>query len=99
MRPSPKPDMFAMLRNGTGVSSLFLPSQEERRRVVDLTRRMLLLLAVAMLALMVVAGTALAAAGGKGQRIGGGNFANPYNGKHTATGGGQPNNPNLCGLC
>ena len=70
---------------------------------MDLARRMVLLVAVALMAVMLVAGTALAAPGGNfkgnGQGVGGGNFVNPDNGKHTATGGGQLNNPNLCDVC
>ena len=64
-----------------------------------MVRRMVLLVAAAMLAVMLVAGTALAAPGGNhkgiGEGIGGGNFANPDNGKQNGFGGGQLNNPHL----
>ena len=65
-----------------------------------LRRKLAVLLAAAMMVVM-AASPALADPGGNGkgagQGIGGGNFQHPDNGKHTATGGGQLNNPHLGG--
>ena len=62
-------------------------------------RKKLAVLVAMALMLVFAASPAWAAPGGKGQGIGGGNFVNPDNGQHTATGGGQLNNPHLCDIC
>jgi hypothetical protein len=70
---------------------------------MTLPRGLLLLLAVALIALMLTAGPVFAAPGGNGHGIGqgtgGGNAAHIDSSNHTATGGGQLNDPHLddCG--
>jgi hypothetical protein len=62
-------------------------------------RKLTASVAMAMLVLLAVSPAFAASVDnpGTGDTIGGGNLAHPDNGRHTAAGGGQSNNPNPSG--
>jgi hypothetical protein len=65
-----------------------------------LRKKLAVLLAAAMMVMAVSPAWAAPGNGqGYGQGIGGGNATHGDSGQHTATGGGQLNNPNLCPQC